>query len=182
MPGLRLVNQLNSSNTAGILIRRPVVRRTRGILRVGSVNTVKTQQALPNATLRLVGTGPPERGRRGRRAARADVERRDELLQEPGPRAAWGRADVLAGVEDERDRAALLLVDDADPGRVGDVRVRALVTPKIPGGVEDVRPRPAPAPPVVGLKQVALADVLVGVEACVGRRSFASGGALPRCP
>ena len=139
-------------------------------------------QALPNATLLLVGTGPPERGRRGRRAARADVERRDELLQEPGPRAAWGRADVLAGVEDERDRAALLLVDDADPGRVGDVRVRALVTPKIPGGVEDVRPRPAPAPPVVGLKQVALADVLVGVEACVGRRSFASRGALPRCP
>ena len=89
---------------------------------------------------------------------------------------------MLAGVEDERDRAALLLVDDADPGRVGDVRVRALVTPKIPGGVEDVRPRPAPAPPVVGLKQVALADVLVGVEACVGQRSFASRGALPRCP
>ena len=161
-----------------------MVRRTRRILRVGNVDTVKTQQALTNlnATLRLVGTGPPERGRRGRRAARADVERRDELLQEPGPRAAWGRADVLAGVEDERDRAALLLVDDADPGRVGDVRVRALVTPKIPGGVEDVRPRPAPAPPVVGLKQVALADVLVGVETCVGRRSFASRGALPRCP
>ena len=149
-----------------------------------SANLANRPQPTPplDATLRLVGTAPPERGRRGRRAARADVERRDELLQEPGPRAAWGRADVLAGVEDERDRAALLLVDDADPGRVGDVRVRALVTPKIPGGVEDVRPRPAPAPPVVGLKQVALADVLVGIEACVGRRSFASRGALPRCP
>ena len=92
----------------------------------------------PPSTLRLVGTGPPERGRRDRRAAPADVERRDELHQEPGPLAAWGRADVLAGVEDERDRAALLLVDDADPGRVGDVRVRAFVPPKIPGGVEDV--------------------------------------------
>ena len=42
VPGLRLVNQLNSGNTAGILVRRPVVRRTRGILRVDSVNTVKT--------------------------------------------------------------------------------------------------------------------------------------------
>ena len=77
---------------------------------------------------------------------------------------------MLAGVEDECDRAALLLVDDADPGHVADVRVRALVPPKIPGGVEDARPRPAPAPPVVGLQQVALGEVLVGVEACVGRR------------
>ena len=105
-----------------------------------SANLANRPQPTPplDATLRLVGTAPPERGRRGRRAARADVERRDELLQEPGPRATWRRADVLAGVEDERDCAALLLVDDADPGHIGDVRVRAFVPPKIPGGVEDV--------------------------------------------
>jgi len=47
VPGLRLVNQLNSSNTAGILIRRPVVRRTRRILRVGSVTLLKHNRPYP---------------------------------------------------------------------------------------------------------------------------------------